>query len=262
MRSISDMFLLVEAPGQLIATAIHNGHDVRPEVAEQLAISEADRLREEDPFTGLFAGVSDTRIVLNTSRFEVDLNRPRDNAIYKGQEDTWGHKVWKEIPSSEVIKRSLEKYDHFYSCARKIISDKIQRFGRILVFDLHSYNHMRNGPSGTPADPKANPDLNVGTGTMDRAKWALVVDTFIAELSSYNFMGRNLDVRENVKFKGANFPRWVHKSFPESGCALALEFKKFFMNEWTGKPDMKMIDSIKKALRAVVPSVLEALNNC
>ncbi len=43
---------VVMGKGPIVATAIHNGHDVRPEVRELLAISEEDRLREEDPFTG------------------------------------------------------------------------------------------------------------------------------------------------------------------------------------------------------------------
>ena len=31
--------------------------------------------------------------------------------------------------------------------------------------------------------------------------------------------------------------RFVHERHPEHGCAIALEFKKFFMDEWTGTPD-------------------------
>ena len=35
----------------------------------------------------------------------------------------------------------------------------------------------------------------------------------------------------------ASRPRFVHDRYPGQGCAIALEFKKFFMDEWTGKPD-------------------------
>jgi len=262
MQSREDIISLVEGSGQLIAAAIHNGHDVRPEIAEFFAISEEKRMREEDPYTALFTEISDTRIVAKTSRFEVDLNRPRNNAVYRGPENAWGIDVWKEFPPNAVIERSLEKYDKFYTAARAVILSKIQKFGRVLVFDLHSYNHRRNGPDSPPADPKSNPEVNVGTGTLDRGKWAPVADKFIRELRSHNFMDRNLDVRENVKFKGGYFSKWIHETFPESACALALEFKKFFMDEWTGKPDREVIESIKNALRAVVPNVLEVFNNC
>lgn len=35
--------------GQLIATAIHTGHELRPETVALMVLDEADRLREEDP---------------------------------------------------------------------------------------------------------------------------------------------------------------------------------------------------------------------
>lgn len=41
----------VEGQGPLVATAIHDGHFVRPEALELMAIPEAERLREEDPYT-------------------------------------------------------------------------------------------------------------------------------------------------------------------------------------------------------------------
>ncbi len=65
-----------------------------------------------------------------------------------------------------------------------------------------------------PADEAENPQVNVGTGTMDRARWAPVVDRFIADLRAYDFPGGRLDVRENVKFRGGHFSRWVHETFP------------------------------------------------
>jgi N-formylglutamate deformylase len=42
--------------GRFIATAIHNGHDVRPDFAAELALPEPDRLREEDPHTDEIGG--------------------------------------------------------------------------------------------------------------------------------------------------------------------------------------------------------------
>ncbi|MEJ2467722.1 MAG: N-formylglutamate amidohydrolase, partial [Campylobacterales bacterium] len=65
----------VEIP--IIATAIHNGHYVRRELERLFAIDEKERLREEDPYTSLWTTVVPNRVVVMTSRFEVDLNRPR-----------------------------------------------------------------------------------------------------------------------------------------------------------------------------------------
>ena len=75
----------------------------------------------------------------------------------------------------------------------------------------------------------------------------------------FDFLGRHLDVRENVKFRGGQFSRWIHQTFPESGCALAIEFKKFFMDEWTGEPDKTQLEAIRQALQSTVPGILETL---
>jgi N-formylglutamate deformylase len=169
--------------------------------------------------------------------------------------------VWRVKPTAEIIERSLVEYDAFYTEVKRLLTGLAQQHGRFVVFDLHSYNHRREGPRSPIADPALNPEVNVGTGTMDRERWAPIVDRFITELRAVDFLGRRLDVRENVKFFGGQFPRWIHENFPESGCAIAIEFKKFFMDEWTGQPDPagKQLEAIRQALAATVPGVLEAL---
>ncbi|NIP86404.1 MAG: N-formylglutamate amidohydrolase, partial [Planctomycetales bacterium] len=76
--------------GPFVAAAVHDGHAVRDELVERLAISESDRLREEDPFTGMWTSLAATRIIGLRSRFELDLNRPREKAVYRTPEDCWG----------------------------------------------------------------------------------------------------------------------------------------------------------------------------
>ncbi len=247
----------LEAP--LIAAAIHAGHAVRPEIAERLAIDEAARLREEDPFTDRWTEVAPTRIVGTVSRFEVDLNRPREGAIYRTAEQAWGLEVWKGPLPESVVEGSLQRYDAFYAEVRRLLDEAERRFGRFVVLDLHSYNHLREGAGSRPADPQQNPDVNVGTGSMDRARWAPVVDRFIAEMAAFDYPGGRLDVRENVKFRGGHFPTWIHHSYPGSGCAIAVELKKFFMNEWTGEPDPEHLAAIGRALSAAAAGVLEEL---
>lgn len=247
--------------GPLVAFAIHDGHAVRDEVAQLLALDEAARLREEDPYTGQWAAIAPTHVVALRSRFEVDLNRPRAQAVYRTPEDAWGLSVWKHEPSDTLVSRSLAEYDAFYSAMGKLLAKVEERYGRFLVLDLHSYNHRRAGPDKPRAELRKNPDVNIGTGSMDRPRWAPVVDRFITELSAYDFPGDRLDVRENVKFRGGYFSRWVHETFPKSGCALAIEFKKFFMDEWTGEPNMALVHKIEKALRSVLPGPLEELMN-
>ena len=249
-----------EGNGPLVTTAIHDGHLLRKEVADIMALSDADRLREEDPFTSHWTTIGDTRIIGLRSRFEIDLNRPREKAVYINPEDAWGLNVWKTKPSAEIIASSLVEYDAFYSEVKRIFSHLKEEFQHFVIFDLHTYNHRREGPNGPLADPELNPEVNIGTGTMDRERWAPLVDRFINDLQAYDFRGRSLDVRENIKFRGGQFSRWIHTTFPESACSLAIEFKKFFMDEWSGEPEQEMLDDIRTALQSTIPRVMEELS--
>jgi hypothetical protein len=250
---------LVRGEGPLVAAAIHDGHAMRKEVAEKVALSENARLTEEDPFTGQWTTIVNTQIVGLRSRFEVDLNRPREKAVYLKPEDAWGLKVWKSEPSKALITTSLAEYDAFYADAYTLFSELQKKYGRFVVFDLHTYNHRREGSNGPPADPEHNPEVNIGTGTMERERWAPLLDRFINDLRSYNFRSHHLDVRENVKFRGGNFSRWIHQTFPESACSIAVEFKKFFMDEWTGEADNQQLAEIPSVLQSTLPGVLEEL---
>lgn len=245
--------------GPLVAVAIHDGHQVRKEVAEIMVLEEGTRLQEEDPFTAEWTSIGDTQIVGLRSRFEVDLNRPREKAVYIKPEDSWGLKVWKSEPSRDLVASSLAEYDAFYVEAHRIFSELEKKYGRFVVFDLHSYNHHRLGPEKPFDDPEKNPEVNIGTGTMDRELWAPIVDRFITDLRSYNYNSRQLDVRENVKFQGGQFSRWIHQTFPRSACSLSIEFKKFFMDEWTGQPDLLQLEEIRLALQSTVKGVKEEL---
>lgn len=245
--------------GPIVAAAIHNGHDTRRSVEQHLAIDEKTQLREEDPMTGEWSQIANTQIVGLRSRFEVDLNRPRDKAVYQTPADAWGMRVWRSPLDAEMRELSLRQYDHFYRDVAELLQELIDAYGRVVVYDLHTYNHRRSGPDRPPADAASNPEVNVGTGTMDREYWSPVVDRFIEDLRAYDFHDRGLDVRENVKFQGGHFGRWIHNTFPHQACAIAIEFKKFFMDEWNGEADPEEVECIYKALQSTLPGVQRAL---
>ena len=249
---------LREGYGPVIAAAVHNGHDLRPEVRALMALDDAERLHDEDPYTGRWTEVGDSSVVLARSRFEIDLNRSRGLAIYLEPEHAWGLQVWRTRPPAGVVERSLGMYDAFYREMRDVFIRAERAFGAFVVFDLHTYNHRQDG-ADRPADQAGNPDINVGTGRMPRERWARLVDRFIAELAEQDIDGEPLDVRENVRFRGGYFPRWVHENFPTTGCALAIEVKKTFMDEHTGELDHARWTAIGQALKAAVPSVREEL---
>ena len=169
--------------GPLVAAAIHDGDDVRDDLLPSMALSPAERLREQDPFTGMWTAIATTRLLGLRSRFEVDLNRPREKAVYLSPDDAWGLEVWTRPPDARQIEASLFAYDAFYEQVGRVLEQLVARHGQIVVFDLHSYNHRRQGPDGPEADPAGNPEVNVGTGSMNRDRWGSIVDRFMKDLS-------------------------------------------------------------------------------
>lgn len=252
-------WLIRQGEGPLFAAANHSGHELRPEVAKLIALEESARLREEDPYTDQWVTIVPNSIIPFPSRFEVDLNRSLEEAFYLQPEDAWGLKIWKKTPSQEMMERSYEFYQNYYFEVRKNLEKLERRYRRFVVLDLHSYNYRRAGPKAPPEDPQKNPEINLGTGTMNRERWAPLIDRFLADLRSFDFLGRRLDVRENVKFYGRQFPKWIHENFPDSGCVLAIEVKKFFMDEWTGEPDRAQLETLGRALQSTLPGILEEL---
>ncbi len=167
--------------------------------------------------------------------------------------------MWHGDLPDDVQDRTLAAYDAFYERMRDLLRAVERAHGRFVVFDVHAYNHRRGGPEAAAADPDGSPQVDLDTASIDRPRWGTLVDRFIRDLRDHDFPGGRLDVRENVRFSRGHFCQWVHETFPGTGCALGVELKKFFMDEWTGRPDRAMIDAVGEALRATVEGVLQAL---
>lgn len=238
----------------VIAIALHAGHELRPDLESHLALSPAERLREEDPGTALMAPQGVTTIEVLRSRFEVDLNRPRFRAVYQGAGDAWGLKLYRHELPNESDRVSRAVYDTFYATAFDVLSVAEREHGRFVVLDIHSYNHRRAGADAPASDPADNPGVNVGTRRLDRVRWAGVVDGFITHMREEGF-----DCRENVKFGGGHFAHWVAEMFPRTGAVLALEFKKTYMDEWTGRIDATAVEGISAALDSSLDTLEAAL---
>jgi len=240
-------------PGPVVATAIHDGHALRPEVAAAIALGDAERLREEDPFTGEAVRGVPAHIIVHRSRFEFDLNRGADETVYTSPEQSWGLEVWKPgAPDAATVRESLALHREYYLGLGQLLDGLAARHKRFLLLDVHSYNHRRDGPDAPPTPPAEAPDINIGTFSMPREQWAFLVDPLIEAMWGFDYNGRRLTVGENVAFQGkGEQARFVHERYPGTGCVIAFEVKKFFMDEWTGTPDPAEL----AAMRALVAHV-------
>ena len=217
----------------IIAAAIHDGHLIAGPLRGHMHLQEHERFREEDPYTAYIADLPVNRIFVETSRFQTDLNRRREEAVYRKPDDAWGLTVWEPMLPEELVNQLLAGYDRFYTEVAQLIQWTIALFGKFVVLDIHSYNHRRQDPS-IIANAGENPEVNIGTAH-NREKWKGLGQQMTSFLAHHQIDGAFIDVRENVKFKGGGFSEWINHNYGEYGCVLSLEFKKTFMDEWTGR---------------------------
>ena len=236
----------------MLATAIHDGNGVRDEVRNAMKLPDLDRLREEDPYTGQSIVDVPTHVIAHRSRFEFDINRGEKNAVYRTPDMAWGLDIWRGPPSEKMIERSLSLHDRFYAMMAQLLDDVVDRHGRFVLLDVHSYNHRRDGPDEPPTPQSEAPDINIGTSSMNREKWAFLLDPLMEEMRRFEYLDGHLDVRENIAFQGkGELARFVHERYADTGCSIAIEFKKIYMDEWTGRPHDEHLPAMRSFINHV-----------
>lgn len=229
--------------------AIHDSHQIDTQLLPYLQLDEKTRFREEDPHTGCMAELPINQLLVSTSRFQLDINRKVEDAIYLRPEQAWGLDVWKDLPN-EWITALQSTHRSTYQEIDSLIEETIDRFGYFMIWDLHSYNSKRESPDQA-IDELENPQINLGTH-YNLPKWRPVIDKFIASVSTQRFRESDIDIRENIKFKGGNLAQHIISKYGEQGCVLSIEFRKDFMDEWTGVPFTPLIQCYKQLLLHVL----------
>lgn len=224
-----------------ICAAVHEGHQLREDLQEKIIHSEQERWYEEDPKTLDFISSFPIVIAGKDSRFEYDLNRRAETAVY---EDAWGKEVWKSPLSEQQKALSLAKHANFYKVIHAIV-DKLEKlFEGCVVYDMHSYNYKRH--------EHEVPVFNLGTENINNKKYKVVKDAFLKGLQSIDLPNIENTTEENGPFKGRGYLlEYVTTNFNHS-LVLATEVKKIYCNEETGEYFSQVIDALKDEFKRVI----------
>lgn len=244
----------------LMAFAIHNGHRLPADLLPFMGIDEATCLREEDPYTGEFASCFANHATVFCSRFAIDLNRNLEGCVYQIPEDAWGLPVRKAPLNDEMLKKLREDYLAWYRYVAYHLEKMLATHPRLLVLDLHSYNHRRGGPEAAPDPQINNPDIIIGRNILPENLYP-IVEELRKRLDGHTFQDKALDCRCDVKFSGGHFSRWINSKYAGRAICLAIEFKKIFMNEWTGIRDPHAFEELKYLFFNAVMDWLPAFLN-
>ena len=231
-----------------MATAIHAGSRIRDELRPLMCISEKDRAYEDDTATDhIIAGNPSTLWGLD-SRSEYDLNRPPDKALPLTPEMFWGVKVYGKQPTSDMNHRTREKYNAFYRFVGSCLKILLDRFGKCIVYDIHSYNIGRQVKKGFSSPPV----FNLGTEKLDRSKWKEAIDGWLTQLRLIEIPGFQTTVAENKVFSGrGEFCRRLSEWSPNL-LVLPTEISKIYMDEQEGIVYDDVVSSLQIGLKSAI----------
>ena len=224
-----------------VCAAIHDGGQMRDDILEKCSLSTYERWYEEDPHTAEF--VSNFPILIQgcDSRFEYDLNRDPETAIY---EDAWGKAVWK-IPLSESQKqRSLAKHRAFYEVIEALIQKLESKFKKCIVYDIHSYNWKRWD--------RPVPVFNIGAEKIDDEKFGKYVESWRDELSQIELGDIHNYTAINDVFYGRGYLLGFITNRFKNTLVLATEVSKIYCDELTGESFPEVINQIKEGFKTAI----------
>jgi hypothetical protein len=228
--------------------AVHDGHQFRKELWNNCIHTEYERWYEEDPETKNMIISHPIVIAGCDSRFEYDLNRDPENAVF---ETAWGKELWRKPLSKEKKSKSLEKHANFYNVTHALISKLEEKFGVAIVYDMHSYNWKRWD--------REVPTWNLGTSNVDNDRFGNDIELWRDSLSEIQFpKSIKSTALVNDTFQGNGyFLKYITQNFKNT-LVLATEIAKVYCDEYDSIIYPEVVAAVENQLKTRVPE--HALN--
>ena len=234
----------IDAYVHFVCAAVHDGHQFRKELWDNCMHTAYERWYEDDPATK--AMVASQPIVLAgiDSRFEYDLNRAPEVAIY---DDAWGKELWKKPLSENMRIKSLAKHKAFYSVVEMLIKKLESLHKTCVVYDMHSYNWRRWS--------REVPTWNLGAKNIDNVRFGTSVESWrqsLSEIELPNDIKSTADIN-NTFFGNGYFLKFITSNF-ENTLVLATEIAKVYCNENEQRLFPEVIERIVNELNYRIPN--------
>lgn len=231
--------LKIDSYVHYVCGAVHDGHQFRKELWTNCKHTEYERWYEEDPETKNM--VISHPIVISglDSRFEYDLNRAPETAIY---EDAWGKQLWHKPLSEEMKNKSLDKHRNFYKVVKALIRKIEEKFGVCIVYDMHSYNWQRW--------TREVPTWNIGTANVDTNRFSEVIESWRLTLEKIPLPnGIKSTSKINDTFQGNGyFLKFITQKFKNT-LVLATEIAKIYCDELNQIMYPEVVNAVEKYLQ-------------
>lgn len=231
-----------------ICGAVHNGNQFRKELWDNCLHSAYERWYEEDPCTKEMVQSHPIVIAGCDSRFEYDLNRPPETAIY---EDAWGKKLWEKPLSKEMYAESIKKHHNFYKVVHALLSKIEEKFGVCVVYDMHSYNWKRWD--------REVPTWNLGTKNIDNDRFSNQIESWRKTLEKTHFphsIPSSAKINDTF-FGNGYFLKYITANFKNT-LVLATEIAKVYCDELDQIIFPEVVSAVENFLKKEVKLHAEA----
>lgn len=224
--------------------AIHDGHQLDKRLWENCLHTAYDRWFEEDPGTGTMISMLPITIIAHDSRFEYDLNRDPNEAVY---DSAWGKNLWKKPLTRDERDRAISKHDNFYKVVLQLVVKLEELFGSVVFHDLHSYNIKR-------WDRKV-PVFNLGTTNINQNKYKTAIDQWQEILNNMSLpIDEKISCEVNDVFQGNGyFLKYVTQNSINT-LVLATEISKIYCDEETGVIYPEVVHALRDKLKYYIQS--------
>ncbi|WP_316863187.1 flavohemoglobin expression-modulating QEGLA motif protein [uncultured Cohaesibacter sp.] len=227
-----------------ICTAIHDGHDFESDLEAYCALDAGQRIYEEDPHTAELISGMPNRIIGLDSRYEYDLNRRPEAAIY---DEAWGQTVWDEALPERLRARALEKHRRFYRMMAHVLAKLSREHGGCVVYDVHSYNGERRGGDAAPT-------FNIGTSQIDMRSHRASIQYFYRQLEKCDLGEGSMRVALDEVFQGRGYLAGFCRAHSNLVLCIPLEVRKIFCDEQSGVSWPAVVAALKGELTRFITS--------
>ena len=234
--------LKIESYVPYVCGAVHDGHQFRQSLRPNCLHSEYERWYEEDPCTKDM--ILDQPIVIAgcDSRFEYDLNRAPEAAIYT---NAWGKQLWKTPLSDNQKQISSMKHNAFYKVLHALMYKLESMHDACIVYDMHSYNWVRWD--------RDVPTWNLGTINVDNEKYGMCIESWRKSLSEMSLPNGIVSTSKiNDTFQGNGyFLKYITQHFSKT-LVLATEIKKIYCDEIEHIIYPEVVNAIRQQLNKLI----------
>lgn len=239
--------LKVEEYVPYVCAAVHDGSQFRQELWEHCLHTAYERWYEEDPCTKAMINSHPIVIAGCDSRFEYDLNRPPETAIYK---DAWGKQLWKHNLPETLKERSLNKHNAFYRVVHALVQKLESKFPACIVYDIHSYNWKRWN--------REVPVWNLGTANVDETRYGECIEDWRHVLEHMPLPnGIKTTSKVNDTYQGNGYFLKFITQNTNNTLVLATEIAKVYCDELTQTIYPEVVYAVEDYLKTELKNHME-----